>query len=163
MFSPEQMKAARALISLTQAELAAAAGVSEISVKNIERGATDPRTSTLNALRQALEKAGVEFIPENGGGAGVRLRKFRAELDRMAQLQQLIRKGRLEPEKFIAEFQAAYHRLTAPLTVHSPAFTQADMQLTTAYCKYVEDRSLVAVGEIGNGIVRLRNALGLPT
>ena len=30
---------------------------------------------TVDAIRRALESAGVEFIPENGGGAGVRLRK----------------------------------------------------------------------------------------
>jgi hypothetical protein len=33
--------------------------------------------ANLNAIRRALEDAGVEFIPENGGGAGVRLRKER--------------------------------------------------------------------------------------
>jgi hypothetical protein len=30
-------------------------------------------------LREALEKAGVEFIPENGGGPGVRLRKTKGK------------------------------------------------------------------------------------
>ena len=39
----------------------------------MEEGA--PRRGTLSAIRAALEAAGVEFIPENGGGAGVRLRK----------------------------------------------------------------------------------------
>lgn len=34
-----------------------------------------PVPSTLSALRAALEAAGVEFIPENGGGAGGRLKK----------------------------------------------------------------------------------------
>ena len=34
-----------------------------------------PRRGTLSAIRTALEVAGVEFIAENGGGAGVRLRK----------------------------------------------------------------------------------------
>lgn len=31
--------------------------------------------SSVEKIRAALETAGVEFIPENGGGAGVRLRK----------------------------------------------------------------------------------------
>lgn len=69
-----QMRAARALIGMTQAELATAARVSLPTVKRIETGA-DAKVSTVDALRSALEAAGVEFIPENGGGAGVRLRK----------------------------------------------------------------------------------------
>ncbi len=75
MISSAQVKAARALVGLTQKQLAEAARVSEISVKNVEGGATDPRVSTLSALRSALERAGVVFLPENGGGAGVRLFK----------------------------------------------------------------------------------------
>jgi hypothetical protein len=49
-------------------------------VKNIERGATDPRSSTLGALQQAFEKAGVIFLEPGDirdGGAGVRLKKVR--------------------------------------------------------------------------------------
>ncbi|MCK0197758.1 helix-turn-helix domain-containing protein [Ancylobacter sp. 6x-1] len=80
MITPIQMRAARALIGWTQLEVARAAGVSEMSVKNIERGVTDPRVSTLRAIQQAFEDAGVEFIdgPYSGdGGPGVRLRKAR--------------------------------------------------------------------------------------
>lgn len=74
MITPAQIRAARALIGMKQTELATAAGLSEMSVKNIERGATDPRVSTLQALQGALEAAGVEFIPAGDGrGAGVRL------------------------------------------------------------------------------------------
>ncbi len=76
MITAQQIRAARAMVGLTQKQLADAAGISEMSVKNIERGTTpDPRVSTIMALRKALETAGVEFIAENGGGAGVRLRK----------------------------------------------------------------------------------------
>jgi len=75
MITPAQIRAARALIGWKQTELAAAAGLSEMSVKNIERGSTDPRVSTLEAIRQALEAAGVIFIPSNGNGPGVRLRE----------------------------------------------------------------------------------------
>ena len=39
------------------------------------RAGADARLSSVDKLRRALETAGVEFIPENGGGAGVRLRK----------------------------------------------------------------------------------------
>jgi hypothetical protein len=44
-------------------------------VADFELGNTIPRRTTLAAIRAALEAAGVEFIAENGGGAGVRLRK----------------------------------------------------------------------------------------
>lgn len=68
----EQLRAARALINWTQADVARAARISEISVKNIERGVTDPRVATMTAITRALERGGVVFVPENGGGAGVR-------------------------------------------------------------------------------------------
>ena len=38
-------------------------------------GATSLTTANDLAIRRALESAGVEFIDENGGGAGVRMRK----------------------------------------------------------------------------------------
>lgn len=75
MIQPSQIRAARAIIGLTQAALAAAAGISTTALNNIERGAADPKASTLGAIEKALRSAGVEFISENGGGAGVRLSK----------------------------------------------------------------------------------------
>lgn len=75
MITPAQIRAARALVSLKQDELAAAASVSLATLNNIERGVSDPRSSTLLAIQRALEASGVIFIPENGEGPGVRLRK----------------------------------------------------------------------------------------
>lgn len=49
------------------------AGVSPNTVGRLERGEV-LRQLTVDSIRAALESAGVEFIPENGGGAGVRLR-----------------------------------------------------------------------------------------
>ena len=60
---------------MTQRQLAAAARVGLSTVKGFEGGHSIPGTNNLLAIRSALEAAGVEFIPENGGGAGVRLRK----------------------------------------------------------------------------------------
>lgn len=77
MIQPGQIRAARALIGWKQSDLAAASGVSEISIKNIERGATDARASTLSAIQDAFLKAGVVFLDPGDtrdGGAGVRLR-----------------------------------------------------------------------------------------
>lgn len=75
MLTPPQIRGARAMLGMTQAELAAAAGMSTTALNNIERGAADPKASTLVAIQKALEAAGVVFVAENGHGAGVRLRK----------------------------------------------------------------------------------------
>jgi hypothetical protein len=48
-------------------------GVMTVSRFEAGQGETYPATRTV--IRTALEKAGVEFIPENGGGAGARLRE----------------------------------------------------------------------------------------
>ncbi len=72
--TPEQCRMARAALNLGVRELATAANVSTNTITRLERGETlYPRT--VDAIRAALEAAGVEFIQENGGGAGVRLRK----------------------------------------------------------------------------------------
>jgi hypothetical protein len=46
-----------------------------MTVHQLEKDGSQPRRATLEVVKQALESAGVEFIEENGGGAGVRLRK----------------------------------------------------------------------------------------
>ncbi|WP_214471055.1 helix-turn-helix transcriptional regulator [Mesorhizobium sp. dw_380] len=69
-----QCKMARAAIGLGVRELATKAEVSPNTIARLERGEA-MREGTVEAIRRALEAAGVEFIPENGGGAGVRLRK----------------------------------------------------------------------------------------
>jgi hypothetical protein len=46
-----------------------------VTVHQLESGTSEPRRATLQAIRRAIELAGVEFIDENGGGPGVRLRK----------------------------------------------------------------------------------------
>jgi predicted transcriptional regulator len=81
MFSVRQMKAARALLAWSQGDLAVASGVSEPTIARLESedGPVGGRAETSEKLRVALEKAGVEFIPENGGGAGVRMRKRAAK------------------------------------------------------------------------------------
>ncbi|MFK8032588.1 MAG: helix-turn-helix domain-containing protein [Hyphomicrobiales bacterium] len=69
---PSQVRAARALISLSQIDLAKLSGASLSTIRNFEAGRSTPIANNLNAIRRALEKAGVEFIAENGSGAGVR-------------------------------------------------------------------------------------------
>jgi transcriptional regulator with XRE-family HTH domain len=73
----EQVRAARALLRWEQRDLAKASGVSLPSVKRLETqpGLLAAQERTIADLRKALERAGIEFISENGGGAGVRMRK----------------------------------------------------------------------------------------
>ena len=59
----------------TQDQLALAAKVGQSTVRNFEAGRSMPVTNNLAAIKAALEAAGIQFIPENGGGAGVRLRE----------------------------------------------------------------------------------------
>lgn len=73
--SSSQCRAARALIEMDQAALAAASNVSRNTIVAFEKAQRVPNPNNLNAIRAALEAAGVEFIAENGGGAGVRLRR----------------------------------------------------------------------------------------
>jgi transcriptional regulator with XRE-family HTH domain len=86
LVTSEQLRAARGLLDWSQSDLAARAGLSLPTVKRIERG-TGPRVSddARAKLRQALEAAGVLFIDENGGGAGVRLDKKRSKFSRSGQ------------------------------------------------------------------------------
>ena len=77
MFSSDQIRGARAILRLSQADLAKAASVSLETIKRLEamEGELKVLLDTLTRIKEALEKAGVEFIPENGGGPGVRLAK----------------------------------------------------------------------------------------
>lgn len=76
MVTPDQLRAARALLGLSQPQVAEAAKVSTMTVKRAEGSGKPPASAdAMNAIRAALEAAGVQFIPQNGGGAGVRLAK----------------------------------------------------------------------------------------
>jgi transcriptional regulator with XRE-family HTH domain len=77
IFLPVQCQMARAAIGWGVRELAAAAKVSVDTVARFERGDA-LKERTVEAIQHALEAAGVEFIPGNGGGPGVRLRKSAA-------------------------------------------------------------------------------------
>lgn len=72
--TPKQCKMARAGLGIGVRELAEMALVSTNTVTRFERG-EELKPRTVDALQSALESAGIEFIPENGSGAGVRMRK----------------------------------------------------------------------------------------
>ena len=73
----ELIRAARALLRWEQRDLSEASSVSLPTVKRLEakQGVLGAHRSTIALLQRALEQAGIEFIGENGGGPGVRLRK----------------------------------------------------------------------------------------
>ena len=71
---PAQSRAARSLLDMTQSELAKAAKLGLSTVVDFERERRSVSEEAVITLRKTLERAGVEFIDENGGGPGVRLR-----------------------------------------------------------------------------------------
>lgn len=62
------------MLNMRRQDLSAAAEVAQATISDFETGRRNPHPRTLAALRSALEAAGVDFIEENGGGPGVRLR-----------------------------------------------------------------------------------------
>ena len=81
MITSSQCRAARALLDWSQQDLASKAGVGLVTIHQLEAGTSQPRRATLDVIKRAFEQAGVDFLNENGGGAGVR---FRSRSDRSA-------------------------------------------------------------------------------
>jgi transcriptional regulator with XRE-family HTH domain len=75
MLTPVQCRMARAALQIGVRDLAKMAGVSPMTVTRFENGQSGGHADTLRKLQRALEEAGLEFIPENGGGPGVRMRE----------------------------------------------------------------------------------------
>src|SRR5947207_12508275 len=69
LFTPETCRAGRALLGLSQAELASRAGVARLTVADFERAARQPLAANLAAIRSALADSGVDLVP---GGAVLR-------------------------------------------------------------------------------------------
>lgn len=70
-----QSRAARALLNITQPQLARTASLGLSTVVDFERGRREVSLEAIDSIRRALEHGGIDFIAENGGGPGVRLRK----------------------------------------------------------------------------------------
>jgi transcriptional regulator with XRE-family HTH domain len=70
-----QVRMARAALNWTVRDLAEATGLHRNTISNIEVGRYAGDQTTLELLEKTLKAAGIEFIEENGGGPGVRLRK----------------------------------------------------------------------------------------
>jgi transcriptional regulator with XRE-family HTH domain len=69
-----QCRLARVALGWGVSDLASHAKVSTQTVTRLEKN-EELRPSTLLKIRETLEDAGIEFIPENGGGVGVRFKK----------------------------------------------------------------------------------------
>lgn len=82
-----QCRAARALVEWSRDILARNAGVDTAVIEAFERKIAEPAEADRLALRQALEAGGATFIPENGGGVGVRLKFSRSDVRRIATLE----------------------------------------------------------------------------
>ncbi len=74
MVTREQVRMARGALGWSVKALSERAGVVANTVSRYENG-SDALASTLSKIRRAFEDEGIIFIDENGGGAGVRLRK----------------------------------------------------------------------------------------
>ncbi len=77
--TPEQCRAARALLGWSRQQLANSAQIAERTLVDFERGARSPLNRTLTDIQRALEDAGVIFIDEDDEGPGVRLKKSRTQ------------------------------------------------------------------------------------
>ncbi len=76
--TPAQSRGARALLEMTQPQLARLAGLGLSTVVDFENSRRQVSLDAMAAMRTALQRAGAEFIDENGGGPGIRLRKRQA-------------------------------------------------------------------------------------
>jgi DNA-binding XRE family transcriptional regulator len=77
IMTPAQSRAARALLEMNQSVLAKNAGLGLSTIVDFEKERRQVSEDTILAIQAAFERAGIEFIQENGGGEGVRLRKPR--------------------------------------------------------------------------------------
>ncbi len=79
MLTCDQLRAARAILRWRAVDLAERAGVNLSTIQRAEKsdGPVPMMPANEKAVREALEAGGLEFIPQNGGGAGVRLREPR--------------------------------------------------------------------------------------
>jgi transcriptional regulator with XRE-family HTH domain len=77
MITGAQMRMARGYLRWSAKELADKAGVAESTIKRMEQDDGFPiaRGANIEAVYKTLADAGIIFVPENGGGVGIRLRK----------------------------------------------------------------------------------------
>jgi len=87
--SGRQFAAARALLRMSSDRLAALTGLDAAAILAVEASKVQPAgpDNVVNSMHAALEDHGIRFIPDNGGGEGVRLKFSRSEARRLATLE----------------------------------------------------------------------------
>jgi transcriptional regulator with XRE-family HTH domain len=82
MITGAQLRMARGYLRWSAKELADRAGVAESTIKRMEQAEGFPiaRGANIQAVYRTLAEAGIIFLPENGGGVGIRLRKETAPI-----------------------------------------------------------------------------------
>lgn len=66
MISGEQLRAARALLDWSLADLTEKSGIGQQAISKFENGETAPLSKTIQKLQKVLEAAGIEFLPTGG-------------------------------------------------------------------------------------------------
>lgn len=87
MITGPQCRAARALVEFTRERLAQLSGINAETIEHFERKIGSPSDEQIKLLQDTLEKVGAQFIWENGGGIGVRLKFNRSEAKRIANME----------------------------------------------------------------------------
>lgn len=87
MITGSQCRAARALTEISRDILAKLSKVDATVIEHFERKMDRPDDEAVAAIVAALESAGIVFLPENGGGVGVRLKFTASEAKRIAVLE----------------------------------------------------------------------------
>ncbi|RUM97964.1 XRE family transcriptional regulator [Pseudaminobacter arsenicus] len=87
MITGPMCRAARALVEIKRERLSRVSGIDETTIENFERKIAIPEDDAVLAIQAALEEHGAVFIPENGGGVGVRLKFTKSETKRIGILE----------------------------------------------------------------------------
>jgi transcriptional regulator with XRE-family HTH domain len=73
MIEPEQVRAARAMIGLSQEELSRHTGINRRTLMNYENGVARLKDATVARIVEALMTAGIEFLRNDRGDVGISL------------------------------------------------------------------------------------------
>ncbi|MGB3387027.1 MAG: XRE family transcriptional regulator [Pseudaminobacter sp.] len=87
MITGSMCRAARALVEINRERLSRVSGVDETTIERFERKIAIPEDDAVLAIQAALEEHGAIFLPENGGGVGVRLKFTKSETKRIGILE----------------------------------------------------------------------------
>ncbi len=115
--SVAQLRAARALLGWSREDLSKRSGIAPRTLARLEGPDAEPHAATISAVINALESAGVEFIPENGGGAGVRMRQPSAQgqMVPVSASDTRVRAIRFDEDRLTVELMNG-RNITVPLT-----------------------------------------------